>query len=129
MRAITMPPRACSTSRSQPFQCQVHALAGYWQGEICYRRGDMPGAAERFAAYVRLSPKSEPENLAARYNLGYAYFNMKNWEEARKWFDEFLLDYRRKDSYAADAYTAAAISNTAGVPFGAPSSSTTRRPR
>lgn len=96
--------RLLDQSLANRFNAKYTALAGYWQGEICYRRGDMPGAAERFAAYVRLSPKSEPENLAARYNLGYAYFNMKNWEEARKWFDEFLLDYRRKDSYAADAY-------------------------
>lgn len=96
--------RLLEQSLANRFNAKYTALAGYWQGEIRYRQGDMPGAVERFAAYVRLSPKSEPENLAARYNLGYAYFNMKDWDNAKKWFDDFLLDYRQKDSYAADAY-------------------------
>lgn len=96
--------RLLEQSLANRFNAKYTALAGYWQGEIRYRQGDMPGAVERFAVYVRLSPKSEPENLAARYNLGYAYFNMKDWDNAKKWFDDFLLDYRQKDSYAADAY-------------------------
>ena len=66
--------RLLDQSLANRFNAKYTALAGYWQGEICYRRGDMPGAAERFAAYVRLSPKSEPENLAARYNLGVCLF-------------------------------------------------------
>lgn len=96
--------RLLDQSLANRFNAKYTALAGMWQGELLYREGDMKGAAERYEAYVRLSPRNEPENLAARYNLGYAYFNMKDWENARKWFDEFLLDYRRKDAYAADAY-------------------------
>lgn len=90
-------------SLSNRFNAKYTALAGYWQGEILYKRGDMEGATEKFTAYVRLSPRTEPENRAARYNLGYTYFNRKDWDNARKWFDEFLLDYTKKDSYMADA--------------------------
>ncbi len=96
--------RLLGQSLDNRFNAKYTALAGYWQGEILYHRGDMPGAIDRFSAYVRLSPESEPEHLSACYNLGYAYFNLKEWEKAKEWFDEFLLDYRRKDSYAADAY-------------------------
>lgn len=96
--------RLLEQSLANRFNAKYTALAGMWQGELLYREGDMKGAAEHYEAYVRLSPRNEAENLAARYNLGYSYFNLKDWENAKKWFDRFLLDYPYKDSYAADAY-------------------------
>lgn len=96
--------RLLDQSLANRFNAKYTALAGYWLGEVSYREGDLEDAAVRYAAYVRLSPRNEVENRMARYNLGYVYFNQKDWENARKWFDDFLLDNRLKDSYAADAY-------------------------
>lgn len=96
--------RLLDQSLANRFNAKYTALAGFWLGEISYRENKLEDAAVRYAAYVRLSPRNEPENRMARYNLGYVYFNRKDWENARKWFDDFLIDNRTKDSYAADAY-------------------------
>lgn len=85
------------------YNAKYTALAGYWQGEILYRSGNYEGAAQKYETYVRLSPKTEPENIIARYNLGYCYFNIKNWAKSKEWFDNFLLEYRKNDSFTADA--------------------------
>ncbi len=95
--------RLLEQSLGNRFNAKYTALAGYWLAELDYRENDMESAAAGFRTYVRLSPRREAENMAARYNLGYVYFNEKNWDAAKEWFDEFLLDYRAKDSYAADA--------------------------
>ncbi len=100
----TMARRLLDQSLANRFNAKYTALAGYWLGEIGYREGNWEEAADRYAAYVRLSPRNEPENRMARYNLGYVYFNRKDWENARKWFDDFLVDNRLQDSYVADAY-------------------------
>lgn len=96
--------RLLDQSLANRFNAKYTALASYWQGELLYKQGDMDGAAQKFTVYVRLSPRRERENRAARYNLGYTYFNKQDWDNAKKWFDDFLMDYPLKDSYAADAY-------------------------
>ena len=96
--------RLLAQSLQHRFNAKYTALAGYWQGELAYRDGDMKTAADKFTGYVRLSPKTESENIIARYGLGYAYFNMQKWDEAAKWFDDFISNYAPNDSYKADAY-------------------------
>lgn len=78
------------------------ALAGFWQGEILYREGKYGEAAAKFDAYIKAAPKTEKEAAMARYNIGYSYFNQKNWSKARTWFEDFLSVYKTNDSYRAD---------------------------
>ena len=85
------------------YNAKYTALAGYWQGEILYRTGDYENAAKKYETYIRLSPKSEGENTIARYNLGYCYFNLRNWEKSKDWFNDFLLEYKKTDGFMADA--------------------------
>lgn len=80
------------------------ALTSFWQGEILYAQGNYLSAIPKFQSYLKLSPASEPENLMARYDLGYCYFNLQDWNQANKWFSDFLSRYKTRDRYRADAF-------------------------
>ncbi len=79
------------------------ALTTFWQGEVLYGQGDYRGAIPKYEEYLRLSPTTETENRLARYNLGYANFNLERWPVAQRWFDDFLARHTARDSYRADA--------------------------
>lgn len=96
--------RLLDESLANRFNAKYTALAGYWQGELAYRRGDTDEAVRLFENYIHLSPAREPENLAARYNLGYVYFGNRDWDASGRWLDDFVSAYDSRDSYAADAY-------------------------
>ncbi len=95
--------RLLEESLRNRYNAKYVALAGYWQGEILYKESKYADAVQKYETYIRLSPKGEPENLMARYDLGYAYFNEHNWDGAKEWFDNFLVEYKPKDRYRADA--------------------------
>ncbi len=86
------------------YNAKYKALTAFWQGEILYSQGQYEPSVARYAEYLRLSPLSEPENAMARYNTAYAYFNMQRWDEAQRWFENFLSHYKPSDDYAADSY-------------------------
>lgn len=96
--------RLLNTSAKYRYNTKYTALASFWQGEILYAQKGYIDAVPKYEEYLRLSPTSEPENLIARYNLGYAHFNMQQWAEAQKWFDDFLDRYNAKNAYRADAF-------------------------
>ncbi len=93
-----------NTSAKYRFNTKYTALAAFWQGEILYSGQNYIDAIPKYEEYLRLSPTSETENLMARYNLGYAHFNLREWSDAAKWFDDFLDRYGKNDSYRADAF-------------------------
>lgn len=99
------------------YNAKYTALAGYWQGELLYRNGDLSGASNKFETYMRLSPKNEMENVWARYDLGYVCFDNNDWNGAKKWFDQFLLAYKNDDSYRADALNRRGDTEAAGRSF------------
>jgi TolA-binding protein len=96
--------RLLATSASFRYNAKYTALANFWQGEILYSEGDYNGAIPKYKEYLRLSPTSERENTLARYNLGYAYFNLQEWSEANSWFTDFLDRYSAADAFRADAF-------------------------
>jgi tetratricopeptide (TPR) repeat protein len=79
------------------------ALTEFWQGEILFRQGDYTTAIPRYDEYLKLSPTTENQNRLARYNLGYSYFNLGQWAQSRRWFDDCLDRYTAADSFRADA--------------------------
>jgi tetratricopeptide (TPR) repeat protein len=95
--------RLLVTSATYRYNTKYTALAAFWRGEILYSQGKYGEAIPKYEEYLRLSPTSEPENVVARYNLGYAYFNLQQWDEAKRWFDDFLERYTKADTYRADA--------------------------
>ena len=96
--------RLLDLSMENRFNPKYTALTSFWKAEILCRRGKWEEAIPLYRSYIRLSPASEPENLLAHYNLGYCYFNLERWGEAREWFDKFLSRYKTRDSYRADTY-------------------------
>ncbi len=80
------------------------ALTNYWQAETYYRQGDYARAIPLYQDYVVVSPKTEIENQVANYNLGYCYFQTKNYREAATWFNRFMSAYTPQDQLKADAY-------------------------
>jgi len=57
-----------------------------------YYKGDKETAISMVEDYVRVTP-----DVKALYFLGYAYYEMKNMEKAREYFDEA---YRLKSFYS-----------------------------
>ncbi len=90
-------------SSNNRYNTKYTALAAFWQGEILYAQGNYAAAITKYEEYVRLSPTTESENRLARYNLGYANFNLERWPVAQRWFDDFLARHTVSDSYRADA--------------------------
>jgi TolA-binding protein len=95
--------RLLGVSSQYRYNAKYTALAAFWQGEILYGQGDAAAAIAKYEEYLRLSPESEVENTMARYNLGYASFNLGDWAASRRRFDEFLGRHSSRDSYRADA--------------------------
>jgi TolA-binding protein len=95
--------RWLDVSARNRYNAKYTALAALWQGEILYRQGDYGAAIPRYEEYLRLSPATEAENRLARYNLGYANFNLERWPVAQRWFDDFLERHTARDPYRADA--------------------------
>ncbi|MDR2882757.1 MAG: tetratricopeptide repeat protein [Alistipes sp.] len=96
------------------YNAKYTALAAFWQGEILYSQGRYEAAMPQYEEYVRLSPATETENRLARYNLGYANFNLERWSAARRWFDDFLTRHSTRDAYRADAFNRAGDIQHAG---------------
>ena len=66
------------------------AEAYFWKGEVAYRNGDYREAIDATNRYLRQKSSDLPLNPNAYYNLGYAYFSLSDWENARKSFLQFL---------------------------------------
>lgn len=96
--------RLLDLSTENRFNPKYTALTSFWKAEILCRKGEWEKAIPLYRSYIRLSPASEPENVLAHYNLGYCYFNLERWDEAREWFDKFLGRYKTGDRYRADTY-------------------------
>ncbi len=96
--------RLLNMSSKYRYNTKYTALTSFWQGEISYSQKEYIDAIPKYEEYLKLSPTSEPENLMARYNLGYANFNLSQWSNALGWFDDFLSRYISKDAYRADAF-------------------------
>lgn len=79
------------------------ALTQAWMGEILARRGQWNAAGEKLRQYVDVAPSSAPEYGMALYDLGYVYFNRKEWSVARGWFQRFTATYNKSDDLRADA--------------------------
>ena len=86
------------------YTAKYTALTKFWRAETYVRKGDYAKAQPLYEAYVALSPSNERENRMAQYNLGYCYFNAKQWDKAAARFNSFLNAYPAKDDLRADAF-------------------------
>lgn len=112
-----------SSSLENPLNTETVAKATFWKGETNYRLNKFINAIEDFNTFksnIQASKTSEFELLY--YNLGYAYFKQKDYENAISSFNNYISNSKDEtklnDSYLriADSYFASrnysnAISN------------------
>lgn len=84
----------------------LSALALYWRGEGYYRTDQFSKAADDYSLFL-VSPGAFelPEYSMGHYNLGYAHFKLKRYDEASVWLRKYTaLDPTAKTSFMGDAY-------------------------
>jgi len=72
------------------FDPSLIARCNYWKGESNYRLRNFKEAISQYKEFL-LSPGafSMPEYHLAHYNLGYCYFDLKEYQEAARWFRKY----------------------------------------
>lgn len=66
---------------------EFNSRALYWLGQVYYQKGNYPSAIVR---YEKLLDQTFPEKQQLPYDLGYAYFKSKKFDQAQKYFKEYL---------------------------------------
>ncbi len=74
-----------------------------WLGECLYRQGAYDKAEKSINAFIRASDKSNTNRAIAYYNLGYARFQQRNYEDARNAFNVAINNPHLQASLKADA--------------------------
>ena len=86
----------------------IFAISTYWLADCYYNISDFKMSAELYNEYFLVSLSSAIN--FAQYNLGYAYFNQKNYKKAKNSFRKFIKSakdsMRLNDAYlrTADCY-------------------------
>src|SRR5690606_39505340 len=93
----------CEKSLSIPVVARYTALASFWAGEAYSALGRHQDATRHYTAVLNHGGSDHVGGgltlaTAARYGLGYAYYNLKDYERARMHFREYVnATDRRKD--------------------------------
>lgn len=68
---------------------EFNSRALYWLGQTYYQKGNYPSAIVR---YERILNESFPEKQQLPYDLGYAYFKSKKFDQAETYFKQYLTN-------------------------------------
>jgi TolA-binding protein len=85
---------------------QIEARAYYWKAEALYRQGAYEEAIRLYNLFLT-TPGAylQYEYPMAHYDLGYTYFNKKEYSQAMSWFRKYIsLSKVSKSNLLADAY-------------------------
>jgi TolA-binding protein len=78
-------------SLNYPSEKNLNALAFYWKGECWYRKKEYNKAIEDYAEFMsKPGAFSRQEYNTANYNTGYAFFELKDYENANLSFRKFV---------------------------------------
>ena len=78
---------------------KISALSHYWKAESNYRQNKIDDAISQFKEFVNATGSVSLEEYGkAHYNLGYAYFNKKDYTTANSWFRKFEMNEKNKPS-------------------------------
>ncbi|MCI3935788.1 tetratricopeptide repeat protein [Chryseobacterium aahli] len=66
---------------------EFNSRALYWLGQVYYQKGNYPSAIAR---YEKLTNETFPEKQQLPYDLGYAYFKSKKFDQAEVYFTQYL---------------------------------------
>ncbi|MCX6334013.1 MAG: tetratricopeptide repeat protein [Bacteroidia bacterium] len=74
----------------EKYNRQLRARAVYWKGEASYRLGRYEDAKTDYTTFIGIPGSSTlGENSLLRYNLGYSFFNLKDYANAITHFKTF----------------------------------------
>jgi TolA-binding protein len=86
-------------SAKSPEDAETQIAAHFWAGEAYSVMERYPEAANSYAAVFRAPNASRsPYFLKARYGIGYAYYNQKDFEKAQVHFREYVTALERADN-------------------------------
>ena len=68
---------------------EFNSRALYWLGQTYYQKGNYPSAIVR---YERILNENFPEKQQLPYDLGYAYFKSKKFDQAETYFKQYLTN-------------------------------------
>jgi len=92
-------------SINQPVNDGLKAQALYWKGEALYRMNEFQKSVQSQNLFLLSSGAySQPFYNRAHYNIGYAYFKLKNYSQAIVSFRKFVLDKHEDAKLVNDAY-------------------------
>lgn len=81
------------------YNANIHALTLYWKAESYYRMEDYNEAIKNYERFINTRGAITLDEFAlAQYNLGYAYFSLKDYRNANSWFRKFEAEKRGKRS-------------------------------
>ncbi len=84
----------------------IYANCQFWLAECKYMQGQYPVAATNYQAYIDASSTTRPNHWLAYYDLGYCYFQQKDYTQARTAFTKatdassILSSENKADAYS-----------------------------
>ena len=92
-------------SIANPRNEKITARATFWKGETEYVLDNFNDAALSFKQFVGSSEaKNTPENKNINYNIAYAYFKQKEYDQAGNYFQSFIDSNKDDKVRLNDAY-------------------------
>lgn len=86
--------------------------ATYWKGEAEYNLDQYNEAMLSYRQFLNASDASStPEYKNANYNLAYAYFKLKDYDNSVKYFTDYLAEVKNDNVRKTDAYLRLGDSN------------------
>lgn len=86
-------------------EAKITARATFWKAECEYSLDQFSEAVLTYKQFLNDAAASEtPESKTAEYNLAYAYFKMKEYENAIPYFNAFILKGKDDKVRFTDAY-------------------------
>ena len=68
---------------------EFNSRALYWLGQVYYQKANYPSAIAR---YEKVLTENFPEKQQLTYDLGYAYFKSKKFDQAETYFKQYLTN-------------------------------------
>ena len=91
----------------EPYGADVATYANFWKGEIAYRQQNYDAAIRYLNIFVQANPlpQGEANSTAAKYDIGYCYFQKEQYTEAANYFEQVTKSVTPTSSLQAhDAY-------------------------
>lgn len=82
----------------------IEQQTSLWLGDAYYALGRYGEAATEYKSYMASTTAKDPNRRLAQYNLGYAEFAERKYDEARQMFERVVADRNTSTDMKQDAY-------------------------